>query len=418
MNEFKGCAITMLNTFLLMLIALLAFSSESQAAVWTEQKGTFKQCTSPAGAKKYNCIEGTGCPADTLKCVPPVVVPPPTCPAYTTGTPPNCIPIPCGPGFTGNQPNCTPIPPISTIITYPDGRPSIDTAKIPPPAVGYSDLRLKPTTEQPVASPDDKGAVRILIGYSHMNFDDALIYPGQQGKAHLHTYFGNTGANYLSTPESIRTTGNSTAQGGIMNRSAYWIPAMIDTATNAPLTPIEIQVYYKHSTVIPIPRGLRMISGDMHRSTSFTPSWERSAYFECNNVYSNKQDNIIPCGKDSVSTMVVAFPACWNGRDLDSPNHKDHMAFTTNGACPTTHPVKLPTITIKAYYKVTTDAGTANWRLSSDMYGKNGYNAGYSAHADFIMGWDEVLHKVLVDKCINAQKDCHSHLTGDGRYFY
>ena len=45
---------------------------------------------------------------------------------------------------------------------------------------GYSNLRIQATTEQPVASPDDKGAFRVVCGFSHMNFDDAIVYPEQQ----------------------------------------------------------------------------------------------------------------------------------------------------------------------------------------------------------------------------------------------
>jgi hypothetical protein len=52
------------------------------------------------------------------------------------------------------------------------------------------------------------------------------------------------------------------------------------------------------------------------------------------------------------------------------------------------------------------------------MYAKDGYNAGRSAHADFMMGWDEELHNTLVQKCVNANMDCAAHLMGDGRAYY
>ena len=293
----------------------------------------------------------------------------------------------------------------------------VSAALIPTGSAGYSDIRLQPTTEQPINS-DVGGAFRIVCGYSHMNFDDPIVYPGQQGKAHLHAFFGNTKTDYTSTSESIRTAGNSTCNGGIMNRSAYWSPVVIDTSNNSPVKPRAVQVYYKHGVVKVIPRGLRMIAGDMKRTTSVATAWERQSWYECNDIYSNHQDNIIPCGQGGEITMVVSFPACWDGKNLDSPNHKDHMAFRILGVCPATHPVILPTITMKIYYPITKPTGTATWRLSSDNYAKSGQNAGYSAHADFMMGWDEALHKTVVDKCINPAKDCHSHLMGDGRMFY
>ena len=41
---------------------------------------------------------------------------------------------------------------------------------------------------------------------------------------------------------------------------------------------------------------------------------------------------------------------CWDGKNLDSPDHKSHVSYTSSGtfesggACPTTHPVKIPQV--------------------------------------------------------------------------
>lgn len=43
----------------------------------------------------------------------------------------------------------------------------------------------------------------------------------------------------------------------------------------------------------------------------------------------------------------LMFGSCWNGQDLDSPNHRDHVAFpdlVMNGNCPDTHPIRLPSM--------------------------------------------------------------------------
>ena len=36
-------------------------------------------------------------------------------------------------------------------------------------------------------------------------------------------------------------------------------------------------------------------------------------------------------------TSRVTFPGCWNGRDLDSADHKRHLAYATSGRCPRSH---------------------------------------------------------------------------------
>lgn len=43
----------------------------------------------------------------------------------------------------------------------------------------------------------------------------------------------------------------------------------------------------------------------------------------------------------------LMFASCWNGKDIDSKNHKDHVAFpdlVMTGTCPETHPVRLPSL--------------------------------------------------------------------------
>lgn len=45
----------------------------------------------------------------------------------------------------------------------------------------------------------------------------------------------------------------------------------------------------------------------------------------------------------------VNFPSCWDGVNLDSPDHKSHMAFASGGPngggdCPASHPVHLVTL--------------------------------------------------------------------------
>lgn len=42
----------------------------------------------------------------------------------------------------------------------------------------------------------------------------------------------------------------------------------------------------------------------------------------------------------------IFFPSCWNG-ELDSPNHKDHVAYpdlVNGGKCPDSHPRRIPSL--------------------------------------------------------------------------
>lgn len=63
--------------------------------------------------------------------------------------------------------------------------------------------------------------------------------------------------------------------------------------------------------------------------------------------------------------LEVMFPSCWDGKNLDSVDHKSHMAYPDllqNGACPKGFPVRLPTL----FYEVI-------WSTKSELFeGRSG----------------------------------------------
>jgi len=384
-----------LTPHIIFLILGILFASCAYAAtVWTKQEGQFEQCKTAAGSVKYHCIPNTGCKADTLKCVAPVVVPP---------------------------------KPVTLM-------PFVDVTKNITPVLGYNSLRIQKTTD--FGFQNGGGEFRSGCGVSHMSNDDPLVYPNQQGAAHHHTFFGNTSLNYKSNLDTLSSTGNSTCIGGTANRSAYWIPSMIDISTNTPIVPDEATFYYKTgaidgSLIKAPPKGLKILAGN----SKGTSSEEAQTNFSCLPGPNSKRKDWpwsreIPTGANCEAgdklNFMISFPQCWDGKNLDSPNHKDHMAYPINlydqvprgngYACPASHPIPIPHITFNMWFNIK-DVGTKNWRLASDNYPKT-LPAGYSGHADWINGWDETVMSGIVKNCLNARKDCHSMLLGDGRMMY
>ena len=90
----------------------------------------------------------------------------------------------------------------------------------------------------------------------------------------------------------------------------------------------------------------------------------------------------------------MTFGQCWDGHNLDSQDHKTHVAYGVEGNCPPSHPVALPRIEVIVSYREFTGSAT----LSSGGV--------YSAHADFINTWDEGRLDGLVTDCLNGRRFC------------
>ena len=79
--------------------------------------------------------------------------------------------------------------------------------------------------------------------------------------------------------------------------------------------------------------------------------------------------------------------------------------------------VPLPIVTYNLNYPVKESNAPLRWRLSSDNY-SSAVPGGYSAHADWMNGWDQDIINTWTKNCVQASVDCHAYLLGDGRKFY
>jgi Domain of unknown function (DUF1996) len=296
------------------------------------------------------------------------------------------------------------------------------TVTIPLGHPGFDGPRVQATDDH--GAPSDIGAFRVPCDVSHFGFDDPIVSPGKPGASHLHMFFGNSSADANSTADSIAKSGNSTCAGGTLNRTAYWVPAMIDGSGNVVL-PSSAIFYYKTgylgikpADVKPMPEGLRMISGDKNLNSA-----QGQGHWGCEEVYIGHKDSIKEvlddgrCVSGNHVQLGIDFPQCWDGVNLDSPDHTSHMANPVNNACPSSHPVPIPVITFNVRFPIP-EGGAKGWHISSDMYDYAKLGGGFSAHGDWWNGWDVDTKKTWIENCDNASKDCHGYLLGDGRTLY
>lgn len=296
-------------------------------------------------------------------------------------------------------------------------------ASVPPVNPGTSRVLTRMTNVIPsVNQGSTAGEFRVSCDYSHFNYDDPIRFPNVKGAAGgLMSYFGNVGIDFSTTNASTMTSGNSTCQGGILNRTAYFMPAMVDTRSNKALAPTGVMVYYKTGYIVksvdvtPIPEGLRMFAGMEPVVPGINNTHIKYSCRLINGDGNDKSFTTIPpdCQKGDMY-VSVAFPQCWDGVNLDSPDHKSHMAYTTNSGCPATHPIVFPRIDENIHYNLANDGDSKYLRLSTDAYSTS-VAGGLSGYAGWVNGWDKDTMNLIVKGCLNKGFDCQSNRLPDGR---
>jgi hypothetical protein len=301
---------------------------------------------------------------------------------------------------------------------------------------------------------DGVGAFRFECLSGQILRDDPIVYPGQPGKSHLHQFFGNTAANANSTYSSLRTTGGSTCtgQGGNTTatgqRTAYWMPAMLDGAGNV-VKPNRMLTYYKRVPLgitdcqgapdtlhmgfcVPVPNGLRMITGYNMATGLGGPADNTMLGWDCWAPNGAATTPLMPsmaavvatgkCPAGSWLRAKIDFPTCWDGKYLDTPDHRAHVVMGTAPyntpagfrPCPVDHPYVIPTITMQAFYTVDANFVAGKWHLASDEM-MPGTVAGTTLHADYWEAWSPIVKNIWETSCINAQKSCSNGGLGNGQ---
>ncbi|MFD9373405.1 DUF1996 domain-containing protein [Streptomyces sp. NPDC060020] len=280
--------------------------------------------------------------------------------------------------------------------------------------------KVKPNVRTPAASGNaSKGSFSSQCGRNengHFNPDNVIVAPGvSNGAHHMHDYVGNKTTDAFSTNDSLAASGTTCGNG---DQSAYYWPVLrlrdgkAERDAKAPgggqdanvgtiLKPKQVSITFKGSPVDKVtamPRFLRIITGDAKAFTNGNAN--ANASWSCTG-FENRQlkDKYPVCPKGSDVVRTFTFQSCWDGRNVDSANHRTHVAFPDkNGRCQKGFKA-IPQLVMRLTYGVAPGA-----RFAVDSFPEQLHKP-VTDHDDFI----NVMSNGLMNKavsCINDGRTC------------
>ncbi|MBT2441468.1 DUF1996 domain-containing protein [Streptomyces sp. ISL-36] len=250
------------------------------------------------------------------------------------------------------------------------------------------------------------------------NPDNVIVAPGvRNGAHHMHDYVGNQANDAFAGDDDLARGRTTCRNQG--DRSTYYWPVLRlqngqaendakadgggnDQNVGEIQTPAEVTLDFVGSPVSKVtamPRFLRIITGDAKAFTNGDAN--ANASWSCTGFEDRQLKDKYPiCPEGSKVVRTFRFQSCWDGRNIDSANHRTHVAFAdpASGRCGNGFRA-IPQLVQRIVYDVPSGPGFAVDSFPEQLHKP------VTDHGDFINVFDKRLMKRLVS-CINEGRRC------------
>ncbi|MFF7934212.1 DUF1996 domain-containing protein [Streptomyces sp. NPDC007940] len=300
-----------------------------------------------------------------------------------------------------------------------------------PVAADYADINSAPPAAQapPAQGDASRGTFVTSCGVNAnglFNSDNVIVAPGvSNGAHHFHDYIGNQSNTAFASDQDLANAETSCVDQG--DKSTYYWPVIrlqngtqeqdankpgggIEGNAGQIVTPKEVTLTFvgnPRSKVTAMPRLLRIITGDAKAFVNGTAN--ANASWSCTGFEDRQLKDKYPlCPQGSDVVRTFKFQSCWDGRNIDSANHRTHVAFAQNdGSCPGGFQA-IPQLVQRIVYDVDApslnDGGRTTPLFAVDSFPEQLHKA-VTDHGDFINVFDENLMNEMVG-CINDGRQC------------